>query len=220
MNDGPSGACNSIHFMWYSLTARVKCVLSVNTLEDNVQVRKFMGWIPKFHHHHIARTNIYVCIVPVNMNYLINRYLWRGKNTFAIAQHKHHRSIYEEADANKRRKRYARPLIDLHMKIYYYEGMEPWSPKKSTVSGKRESNFLGPLFCCICLVFFWVRYGHMFTGRSNMLHICIRAHSTQTGAVNRDNHGDLHDFSSPLIGIGNCRCARGSYYHTGTYSYE
>jgi hypothetical protein len=40
------------------------------------------------------------------------------------------------------------------MKIYYYEGMEPWSPKKSTVSGKRESNFLSPLFCCICLVFF------------------------------------------------------------------
>ncbi|KAF1867378.1 hypothetical protein Lal_00049807 [Lupinus albus] len=39
------------------------------------------------------------------------KYLWRGKHTFAIAQHKHHRSVYEEADANKRRKRYARPLL-------------------------------------------------------------------------------------------------------------
>jgi hypothetical protein len=69
---------------------------------------------------------------------------------FAIAQHKHHRSIYEEADANKRRKRYARPLIDLHMKIYYHEGMESWSPKKSSVSGKkRNHNFFNPLFCCI-----------------------------------------------------------------------
>ncbi|KAJ0010140.1 hypothetical protein Pint_33548 [Pistacia integerrima] len=38
---------------------------------------------------------------------LLERYLWRNKNTFAIAQHKHRRSIYEEADANKRRKRYA-----------------------------------------------------------------------------------------------------------------
>lgn len=64
------------------------------------------------------------------------RYLWRGKHTFAIAQHKHHRSIYEEADSNKRRKRYARPLIDLHMKIYHYEGMEPWSSMKSNPSGK------------------------------------------------------------------------------------
>lgn len=63
--------------------------------------------------------------------------MWRGKHTFAIAQHKHHHSIYEEADANKRRKRYARPLLDLHMKIYYYEGMKAWSPKKKTVSGKK-----------------------------------------------------------------------------------
>lgn len=62
--------------------------------------------------------------------------MWRGKHTFAIAQHKHHRSIYEEADANKRRKRYARPLIDLHMKIYRYEGMQPWDQHKKTFSGK------------------------------------------------------------------------------------
>lgn len=67
---------------------------------------------------------------------LVFRYLWRGKYTFAIAQHKHHHSIYEEADANKRRKRYARPLIDLHMKIYHFEGMEPWSPGGKTISGK------------------------------------------------------------------------------------
>lgn len=73
---------------------------------------------------------------------LICRYLWHNKNTFAIAQHKHHRSIYEEADANKRRKRYARPLIDLHMKIYRYEGMEPWSIKKNTVGGKKNLTLL------------------------------------------------------------------------------
>lgn len=68
--------------------------------------------------------------------FLTYRYLWRGKHTFAIAQHKHHRNIYEEADSNKRRKRYARPLIDLHMKIYRYEGLEPWSEHKKTLSGK------------------------------------------------------------------------------------
>lgn len=67
---------------------------------------------------------------------MVFRYLWRGKHTFAIAQHKHHRSIYEEADANKRRKRYARPLIDLHMKIYRYEGMPSWRPGGKTISGK------------------------------------------------------------------------------------
>lgn len=66
---------------------------------------------------------------------ILCRYLWRGKYTFAVAVHKHHRSIYEEGDAIKRRKRYARPLVDLQMKMYYYEGMEPWSPKKKMPSG-------------------------------------------------------------------------------------
>jgi hypothetical protein len=74
--------------------------------------------------------------------FLFSRYLWREKYTFAIAQHKHHHSIYEEADANKRRKRYARPLIDLHMKIYRYEGMESWSPGGKTISGKLETRYL------------------------------------------------------------------------------
>ncbi|KAJ0010576.1 hypothetical protein Pint_33544 [Pistacia integerrima] len=76
------------------------------------------------------------------LNLLMSHGLEMNKNTFAIAQHKHHRSIYEEADANKRRKRYARPLIDLHMKIYRYEGMEPWSIKKNTVSGKKNLTLL------------------------------------------------------------------------------
>lgn len=75
------------------------------------------------------------------------RYLWRGKHTFAIAQHKHHCSIYEEADSNKRRKRYARPLIDLHMKIYRYEGMEAWNPLKSNPSGKINSHFSLFIYC-------------------------------------------------------------------------
>lgn len=70
-------------------------------------------------------------------SFYICRYLWRVKHTFAIAQHKHHHSIYEEADANKRRKRYARPLIDLHMKIYKYEGMQSWTPEKGNPSGKK-----------------------------------------------------------------------------------
>lgn len=81
-----------------------------------------------------------VCDRLQSQGFIDTRYLWRGKHTFAIAQHKHHRSIYEEADSNKRRKRYARPLIDLHMKIYCYEGMEQWNPKKGTISGKM-TNF-------------------------------------------------------------------------------
>ena len=81
----------------------------------------------------------------------VDRYLWRDKNTYAIAQHKHHRSIYEEADANKRRKRYARPLIDLHMKIYYYEGMKPWSLKKNTKSGMNGDIVFSNEICKYCI---------------------------------------------------------------------
>ncbi|KAJ0077696.1 hypothetical protein Patl1_35567 [Pistacia atlantica] len=101
---------------------------------------------------------------------LLERYLWRNKNTFAIAQHKHHRSIYEEADANKRRKRYARPLIDLQMKIYRYEGMEPWSIKKNTVSDVpegaviiREHTAMSNLFSCL-----WFNEVNLFTPRDKL----------------------------------------------------
>ncbi|XP_065867825.1 probable hexosyltransferase MUCI70 isoform X2 [Euphorbia lathyris] len=80
----------------------------------------------------------------------------QSSNSFFSAQHKHHRNIYEEADANKRRKGYARPLIDLHMKIYGYEGLEPWSVKKSTVSDVPEGaviigghTAINNLFICL-----------------------------------------------------------------------
>ncbi|XWS67708.1 hypothetical protein CRYUN_Cryun04dG0029000 [Craigia yunnanensis] len=101
---------------------------------------------------------------------ILERYLWRDKHTYAIAQHKHHRSIYEEADANKRRKRYARPLIDLHMKIFYYDGMEPWSLKKNTISDVpegaviiREHTALNNLFNCL-----WFNEVNLFTPRDQL----------------------------------------------------
>ncbi|MBA0551061.1 hypothetical protein Golob_021962, partial [Gossypium lobatum] len=84
--------------------------------------------------------------------------------------HKHHRSIYEEADANKRRKRYARLLIDLQMNIYYYEGMEPWSLKKNTISDVpkgaiiiREHTALSNLLNCL-----WFNEVNLFTPRDQL----------------------------------------------------
>ncbi|CAA0819961.1 Protein of unknown function (DUF616 [Striga hermonthica] len=101
---------------------------------------------------------------------LLERYLWREKNTFAIAQHKHHKSIYEEADSNKRRKRYARPLIDLHMKIYRYEGLEAWNQYGNTLSDVpegaiiiREHTALNNLFSCL-----WFNEVHLFTPRDQL----------------------------------------------------
>uniref|UniRef100_A0A1D1Y0K7 Leucine--tRNA ligase n=1 Tax=Anthurium amnicola TaxID=1678845 RepID=A0A1D1Y0K7_9ARAE len=101
---------------------------------------------------------------------ILERYLWRGNHTFAIACHKHHKSIYEEADAIKRRKRYARPLIDLHMKIYRYEGMEPWNPNKGTVSDVpegavliREHTAMTNLFSCL-----WFNEVNLFTPRDQL----------------------------------------------------
>lgn len=37
--------------------------------------------------------------------------------------------MYQEAEAVKRRKRYARPLVDKHMDVYRKEGLKPWSPE-------------------------------------------------------------------------------------------
>ncbi|KAF5947034.1 hypothetical protein HYC85_017262 [Camellia sinensis] len=134
------------------------------------------GKVPKILTHRLFPQAQYSIWIDGKMELLVDpllvleRYLWRGKHTFAIAQHKHHRSIYEEADSNKRRKRYARPLIDLHMKIYHYEGMEPWSPKKNTVSDVpegaiiiREHTAINNLFSCL-----WFNEVNLFTPRDQL----------------------------------------------------
>lgn len=134
------------------------------------------GKVPKIITHRLFPQAQYSIWIDGKMELIVDpllileRYLWRGKHTFAIAQHKHHRDIYEEADANKRRKRYARPLIDLHMKIYRYEGLEPWSPNKNTVSDVpegaiivREHTALNNLFSCL-----WFNEVNLFTPRDQL----------------------------------------------------
>ncbi|XP_057495864.1 probable hexosyltransferase MUCI70 isoform X2 [Actinidia eriantha] len=134
------------------------------------------GKVPKILTHRLFPQAQYSIWIDGKMELIVDpllileRYLWRGKHTFAIAQHKHHHSIYEEADANKRRKRYARPLIDLHMKIYRYEGMKPWSPKKKTISDVpegaiiiREHTALNNLFSCL-----WFNEVNLFTPRDQL----------------------------------------------------
>ncbi|PON89936.1 hypothetical protein TorRG33x02_142220 [Trema orientale] len=134
------------------------------------------GKVPKILTHRLFPEAQYSIWIDGKMELLVDpllileRYLWRGKHTFAISQHKHHHSIYEEADANKRRKRYARPLIDLHVKIYRYEGMEPWSPKKQTVSDVpegaiiiREHTAMSNLFSCL-----WFNEVDLFTPRDQL----------------------------------------------------
>ncbi|KAL2468513.1 hypothetical protein Fot_50089 [Forsythia ovata] len=134
------------------------------------------GKVPKILTHRLFPQAQYSIWIDGKMELIVDpllileRYLWRGKHTFAIAQHKHHLSIYEEADANKRRKRYARPLIDLHMKIYRYEGMESWNPNKGTVSDVpegaiiiREHTALNNLFSCL-----WFNEVNLFTPRDQL----------------------------------------------------
>lgn len=134
------------------------------------------GKVPKILTHRLFPQAQYSIWIDGKMELIVDpllmleRYLWRGKYTFAIAQHKHHRNVFEEADSNKRRKRYARPLIDLHMKIYRYEGMEPWSPNKKTVSDVpegaiiiREHTAINNLFSCL-----WFNEVDLFTPRDQL----------------------------------------------------
>eukprot|EP01018_Ginkgo_biloba_P039102 Gb_31315 [translate_table: standard] len=134
------------------------------------------GKVPKILTHRLFPEAQYSIWIDGKMELIVDpllileRYLWRGGHKFAIARHKHHQSIYQEADANKRRKRYARPLIDLHMKIYRYEGMEPWNKKKHSVSDVpegaiivREHTPLTNLFCCL-----WFNEVNLFTPRDQL----------------------------------------------------
>ncbi|CAN6162681.1 unnamed protein product [Urochloa humidicola] len=134
------------------------------------------GKIPKILTHRLFPQAWYSIWIDGKMELIVDpllileRYLWRGKYTFAVAVHKHHRSIYEEGDAIKRRKRYARPLVDLQMKMYYYEGMEPWSPKKKMPSVVpegavliREHTTMTDLFSCL-----WFNEVNLFTPRDQI----------------------------------------------------
>ncbi|KAF8405459.1 hypothetical protein HHK36_010365 [Tetracentron sinense] len=134
------------------------------------------GKVPKILTHRLFPQAWYSIWIDGKMELIVDpllileRYLWRGKHSFAVARHKHHQSIYEEADAIKRRKRYARPLIDLHMKIYCYEGMEPWISKKKTISDVpegaiiiREHTALNNLFSCL-----WFNEVNLFTPRDQL----------------------------------------------------
>ncbi|PPS06283.1 hypothetical protein GOBAR_AA14364 [Gossypium barbadense] len=143
------------------------------------------GKVPKILTHRLFPEAQYSIWIDGKMELIVDpllilEYLWHDKHTYAIARHKHHKSIYEEADANKRIKRYARPLIDLQMNIYYYEGMEPWSLKKNTISDVpegaiiiREHTALNNLFNCL-----WFNenceYNSLF-----VLHLHTREHSSK-----------------------------------------
>ncbi|KAL9671698.1 hypothetical protein QQ045_009268 [Rhodiola kirilowii] len=134
------------------------------------------GKVPKILTHRLFPQTQYSIWIDGKMELIVDpllmleRYLWRGKHSFAVAQHKHHHSIYEEADAIKRRKRYARPLIDLHMKIYRYEGMQPWSILKNTASDVPEGAIIirehtpnNNLFSCL-----WFNEVNLFTPRDQL----------------------------------------------------
>ncbi|KAF7111831.1 hypothetical protein CFC21_111793 [Triticum aestivum] len=134
------------------------------------------GKVPKILTHRLFPQAWYSIWIDGKMELMVDpllileRYLWRGKYTFAVAVHKHHRSIYEEGDAIKRRKRYARPLVDLQMKIYYHEGMEPWDETKRMPSDIpegavliREHTTITDLFSCL-----WFNEVNLFTPRDQL----------------------------------------------------
>ncbi|VAI93807.1 uncharacterized protein LOC119340726 isoform X1 [Triticum dicoccoides] len=134
------------------------------------------GKVPKILTHRLFPQAWYSIWIDGKMELMVDpllileRYLWRGKYTFAVAIHKHHRSIYEEGDAIKRRKRYARPLVDLQMKIYRHEGMEPWDEKKRMPSDIpegavliREHTMITDLFSCL-----WFNEVNLFTPRDQL----------------------------------------------------
>ncbi|KAH7299035.1 hypothetical protein KP509_25G070300 [Ceratopteris richardii] len=135
------------------------------------------GKVPKLLTHRLFPDAEYSIWIDGKMELLVDpllileRYLWRGAHQFAIARHKHHKSIYEEADANKRRKRYARPLIDKQMEIYRLEGMKPWRAKKHGPPSDvpegaviiRQHTPLTNLFSCL-----WFNEVNRFTPRDQL----------------------------------------------------
>ncbi|KAG0604579.1 hypothetical protein M758_10G181500 [Ceratodon purpureus] len=150
-------------------------VLELKSLPYNEPRRN--GKVPKLLLHRLfpeARYSVWIdgkLELVTDPILILERYLWRENQSFAIAQHKHHRSVYEEADACKRRKRYARPLIDKHMEVYRNEGLQPWSEAKLPVQSDvpegalivREHTPMTNLFSCL-----WFNEVNRFTPRDQL----------------------------------------------------
>lgn len=102
---------------------------------------------------------------------LLERFLWRTNDTFAISQHYRRFDVFVEAEANKAAGKYSNKSIDAQMEFYKSEGLVPYSSAKLPITSDvpegcviiREHTPIANLFSCL-----WFNEVDRFTSRDQL----------------------------------------------------
>lgn len=102
---------------------------------------------------------------------ILERFLWRTNDTFAISQHYKRFDVFLEADANKAAAKYDNKSIDAQVGFYRAEGMTPYSAAKLPITSDvpegcviiREHTPIANLMSCL-----WFNEVDRFTSRDQL----------------------------------------------------
>ena len=102
---------------------------------------------------------------------ILERFLWRTNETFAISQHYRRFDVFEEADANKAAGKYTNKSIDAQVNFYKSEGLTPYSASKLPITSDvpegcviiREHTPIANLMSCL-----WFNEVDRFTSRDQL----------------------------------------------------
>ncbi|KAH7315082.1 hypothetical protein KP509_21G033000 [Ceratopteris richardii] len=141
------------------------------------------GKIPKLLLHRLfpnARYSLWIdgkLQLVVDPYLVLERFLWRQNQTFAISQHYRRLDLFEEAEANKAAGKYDNASIDAQIEFYQREGIKHFnmsmSPFRSDVPEGcvivREHSPISNLFTCL-----WFNEVDRFTSRDQLSFAIVR----------------------------------------------
>lgn len=102
---------------------------------------------------------------------ILERFLWRTNETFAISQHYKRFDVFLEAEANKAAGKYSNNSIDMQVEFYKQEGLVPYSSAKLPITSDvpegcviiREHTPIANLMSCL-----WFNEVDRFTSRDQI----------------------------------------------------
>ncbi|XP_024524730.1 uncharacterized protein LOC9655520 isoform X1 [Selaginella moellendorffii] len=135
------------------------------------------GKIPKLLSHRLfpnARFSLWIdgkLELVVDPYQIMERFLWRTHDTFAISKHYKRFDVFTEAEANKLARKYNNASIDAQVNFYRKEGLVPYTTAKLPIVSDvpegcvivREHTPLTNLFTCL-----WFNEVDRFTSRDQI----------------------------------------------------
>jgi hypothetical protein len=135
------------------------------------------GKVPKLLLHRLfpnARFSLWVdgkLELVVDPYKILERFLWRTNETFAISEHYKRFDVFQEAEANKVAAKYDNASIDAQIEFYRNEGLTPYSTAKLPITSDvpegcvivREHTPIANLFSCL-----WFNEVDRFTPRDQL----------------------------------------------------